>query len=153
MRGIAVYTALRLGLLAAVWLFIQLLTPLRGLLAAAVALVISGLISFILLDRSRNSASAGLARVFRRIDDRIERSKIAEDDDGVPAPSQPDSGQGQPRTQQHAVGKDEQAGALQHGDEVAPGGSTHDGEDGTQGKGRGDDAKPGEGKAEAARES
>jgi hypothetical protein len=151
MRGIAVYTALRVALLAAVWLFIQLLTPLRGLLAAAVALVISGLISFVLLDRSRDSASAGLSRVFRRIDDRIERSKMAEDDDEVLAPSQPDSGQSQSGTQQHAVGQHEQAGGLQHGDEVAPGGTAHDGEDGTQGKGRGDDAEPGEGKAEATR--
>ena len=40
MRGIAIYTGLRVALLAAVWLLIQAVTPLRGLLAIALALVI-----------------------------------------------------------------------------------------------------------------
>ena len=152
MRGIAVYTALRVALLAAVWLLIQVVTPMRGLLALAVALVISGAISFILLDRSRDRASVGLSRVFRGIDERIERSKVAEDvDDEPPVREAPASGQSEPRPQQEAVGEDEQSGGLQHGHEVAPGSAADDGEDGTQSQGSGNDAEPGEGKTEATR--
>ena len=72
MRGIAIYTGLRLAILAGVWLVIQIVTPMRGLLAIAVALVISGVISFVALDRPRDRASAGLSGVFRRIDERID---------------------------------------------------------------------------------
>ena len=74
------YTVLRLGLLLATWFLVQLLTPLRGLFAVAVAFVVSGVIGFFLLDRPRNEASVSLSRVFKRIDDRIERAKTAEDD-------------------------------------------------------------------------
>jgi hypothetical protein len=152
MRGIAVYTGLRVALLAAVWLLIQVVTPMRGLLAIAVALVISGVISFILLDRSRDSASAGLSGVFRRIDERIERSKVAEDIDDEPlAPGGGGSGEGEPRTQQETVGEDEKSGGLEHGDEGAPGGAADDSEHGTQGQGGGDDAEPREGKPESTR--
>lgn len=152
MRGIAVYTALRVALLAAVWLLIQVVTPMRGLLALAVALVISGAISFILLDRSRDRASVGLSRVFRGIDERIERSKVAEDvDDEPPLRGVSASGQSESHAQQQAVGEDEQSGGLEHGHEVATGGAADDGEDGTQRQGSGDDAEPGEGKTEATR--
>lgn len=151
MRGIAIYTGLRLALLAGVWLVIQIVTPMRGLLAVAVALVISGVISFILLDRPRDRASAGLAGVFRRIDERIERSKVAEDIDDDPVPAEQESGQGEPRPEQEAVGQDEQAGGLEHGHEGTPGGAAHDSEHGSQGEGGGDDAEPREGQAESAR--
>ena len=151
MRGIAIYTGLRLALLAGVWLVIQIVTPMRGLLAIAVALVISGVISFIVLDRPRDSASAGLFGVFRRIDERIERSKVAEDIDDDPVPAGQESGQGEPRPEQEAVGQDEQAGGLEHGHEGASGGTAHDREHGSQGEGSGDDAEPREGQAEPTR--
>lgn len=112
MRGIALYTGLRVALLVAAWLLVQAITPLRGLIAIAVALVVSGIISFVVLDRPRDRASAGLAGVFRRIDDRIERSKTAEDVD-----DEPRSGQRQPDAQQEPVAQDEQPRALQDGDE------------------------------------
>ena len=147
MRGIAIYTGLRLALLAGVWLVIQIVTPMRGLLAVAVALVISGAISFIVLDRPRDSASAGLSGVFRRIDDRIERSKVAEDVDDDPHVS----GQGEPDAEQESIGKDEQAGGLEHGHEGAARGTAHDGQHGAQGQGSGDDAEPREGQAESSR--
>lgn len=151
MRGIAIYTGLRLALLVGVWLAIQIVTPMRGLLAIAVALVISGAVSFILLDRPRDRASAGLFGVFRRIDERIERSKVAEDfDDGPFAPG-PASGQGEPHSEQEAVAQDQQAGGLEHGHESTPGGAAHDSEHGSQGEGSGDDAEPREGQAESAR--
>ncbi len=38
-RGIALYTTLRLAMLLAVWLVIQFVTPLRGLIAIAIAIV------------------------------------------------------------------------------------------------------------------
>lgn len=143
-RGIAVYTGLRVALLAAVWLLIQVVTPMRGLLAIAVALVISGVISFIVLDRSRDRASAGLAGAFGRINDRIERSRTAEDWDDPPA-----SGQSDADPEQDPVAQDAQAGGLQDGDEGTATGSAadrHDGADGQQGGGH---AEPGEGQSQA----
>ena len=147
MRGIAIYTGLRLALLAGVWLLLQVVTPMRGLLAIAVALVISGVISFIVLDRPRDQASAGLAGVFRRIDDRIERSKVAEDIDDEPVAS----GESQPQSEQQAVGEHEEPGGLQHGDESAPQGAADDSDDGADGERGGDDAEPREGQAESSR--
>lgn len=146
MRGIAVYTALRVGLLLAVWLAIQVVTPMRGLMAIAVALVISGAISFILLDRTRDRASAGLSGVFRRIDDRIERSKVAEDVDDEPL-----SRQGEADPQEEAVGEGEQARGLQHGHEGAAGRPADHGDHGPQDEGGGDDAEPREGQPEPTR--
>ena len=151
MRGIAIYTGLRLALLAGVWLLIQVVTPMRGLLAIAVALVVSGVISFIVLDRPRDSASAGLFGVFRRIDERIERSKVAEDIDDDPVPPGQASGQGESHSEQQAVAQDEQAGGLEHGHEGASGGTADDSEPGPQGKGSGDDAEPREGQTEPTR--
>ena len=115
MRGIALYTGLRLALLAAVWLLIQAVTPLRGLIAAGVAIVISAVISIFLLDRTRDKASIDLSGIFRRIDERIERSRTAEDvDDDVV------SGQADAESQQQAVGEHQEPGALQDRDQVSP---------------------------------
>lgn len=142
------YTGLRIALLAAVWLLIQAITPLRGLVAIAVALVISGIISFIVLDRPRDRASVGLAGVFRRIDERIERSKVAEDvDDDPPATS----GQGESRPEQDAVDQHEKSAGLQDGDESPPGGAGGHRDDGADRQGSGDDAEPGEGQSEPTR--
>lgn len=147
MRGIAMYTGLRVALFAAVWLLIQVVTPMRGLLAIAVALVISGVISFIVLDRPRDQASAGLAGVFRRIDDRIERSKVAEDVDDEPVAS----GESQAQPEQEPVDEHKETGGLQHGDEIAPGRPSDDGSDRADGERGGDDAEPREGQAESSR--
>jgi hypothetical protein len=76
---LAIYTGLRLALLAAVWLIVQLVTPWRGLLAIAVAVAVSGVIGFFVLDRTRDSASESVWRVFRGIDDRIKRHEMQED--------------------------------------------------------------------------
>ena len=144
MRGIAIYTGLRLALLAAVWLLIQAVTPMRGLLAIAVALVISGIISFIVLDRPRDRASEGLSGAFRRINDRIEQSRTAEDWDD-PA----ESGQGDAQADEHPVAEDEGAGRLQDGDECAPAGSPAHGDDGANGDEGCDESEPREGQAKA----
>ncbi len=142
MSGIAWYTGLRVALLAGVWLLIQVVTPLRGLMAIAVAIVISGVISFIVLDRSRDRASAGLSGVFRRIDDRIERSRTAEDVDDPP-----ESGQGETDSKQEPVAEDQEARGLQDGHEIAPGGAADHGSDGTHRQDRGEEADRGRGQA------
>jgi len=116
-RGIALYTTLRVALLLAVWLLVQLVTPLRGLIAIAVAVVISGVLSFVVLDRPRDQASHGLSRLFRNIDDRIERSRTAEDVDDEPAPAA--SGQADAQAEQQSVGEHDESGPLQDGDEGA----------------------------------
>ncbi|MGI9198057.1 MAG: DUF4229 domain-containing protein [Candidatus Nanopelagicales bacterium] len=120
MRGIVLYTGLRLALLAIVWLLIQAVTPLRGLLAAAAAIVVSGLISFIALDRPRNQASSGFFGIFRGIDERIERSRTAEDYDD-PAETVAVLGEGEAQPEQQTVAEGEQPGPLQDRDQGAPG--------------------------------
>ena len=122
MRGIAVYTLLRLALLAGVWFLVQLVTPMRGLLALAAALVISGVISFALLNRSRDTASTGLFRIFGGINERIERSRTAEDHlvpDTAPEAAADGLGEGDAQSQEEAVGQGEQPGPLEDGDQVA----------------------------------
>ena len=49
--AITVYTVLRVALFAAVWLTLELLTPIIGLWAIVLAILISGAISIVLLDR------------------------------------------------------------------------------------------------------
>ncbi|MEK9664119.1 MAG: DUF4229 domain-containing protein [Candidatus Nanopelagicales bacterium] len=116
MRDIAIYTGLRLALLAAVWLLLQAVTPFRGLMAVVIALLISGVISVVLLDRPRDRAGNKVAGVFRRIDERIEKSRTAEDfDDESPLSGQPDT-----EPEQRSVGEGQQPGHLQDGDEGTP---------------------------------
>jgi len=126
-RDIVIYTGLRLALLAAVWLLLQVVTPFRGLLAIVVALLISGVVSVVLLDRPRDRAGNRVAGVFRRIDERIERSRTAEDYDDEVEPgtdSEPAggarSGQAEPQAEEHAVGEGEDAGRLQDPDQRPP---------------------------------
>lgn len=78
MRGLIFYTTSRLALFLVVWLVLQLV-GLRGLTAAVVALLISGAIAFFVLNRQRDSAAASVSSLFRRVDERIERSRAAED--------------------------------------------------------------------------
>ncbi len=79
--AVAVYTVLRVLLFAAVWLTIELLTPISGLLAIIAALLVSGAISLLVLDRQRGRAASVAAGFFGRINERIEASARAEDDD------------------------------------------------------------------------
>lgn len=73
------YSLLRIALFIGVWFGFQLLTPLRGLWAVVAALLVSGGISLLLLNRQRDAVSIGVAGFFGRINDRIEASKVAED--------------------------------------------------------------------------
>lgn len=133
-RSLIIYTGLRLAVFLVVWLLLQWLTGMRGLLALALAIVVSGAISLLLLNRQRDAMSAGVWRFFRRINERIDAATRAEDDDdrgdnggegaiadravpGASSPSSPssssspsnaeDRGKGKGRGQGKAVGKDE----------------------------------------------
>ena len=70
---------LRLLLFSLVWLLVQVTTPLRGLLAAVVALLISGVISIVVLNKQRAAMGVTLANFFGRINSRIDASTRAED--------------------------------------------------------------------------
>ena len=94
--AIAVYTGLRIGLFVLVWLTIELLTPISGVWALVAALLISGALSVVLLDRQRSRMAVIADGFFRGINERIEASARAEDldepsdeTDVEPAPSEP----------------------------------------------------------------
>jgi hypothetical protein len=79
--AVLVYTLLRIAMLVAVWFMFQLLTPLRGIWAIVAALLVSGAISLVVLNKPRDAVSIGVANFFGRINERIEASKTAEDID------------------------------------------------------------------------
>ena len=99
--AIAVYTILRIALFAAVWLTFELLTPISGVWAIVAAILISGAISIVVLDRQRDRVGAIAAGFFRGINERIEASARAEDIDDEPAPG--GSGEGEQPAQRDAV--------------------------------------------------
>lgn len=76
-----IYTGMRILLFIAIWLLLQLLTPLRGLWGVAAAILISGLISIFVLNRQRDAMSSTVGAFFRRINERIDESARAEDFD------------------------------------------------------------------------
>ena len=79
--AVLTYTGLRLLLLLAVWILIELVTPLRGVVSVVVALLVSGVISLFLLNRQRASMSVVVGSFFRGINERIEAAARAEDVD------------------------------------------------------------------------
>lgn len=107
--AVAVYTLLRVALFAVVWVLIELLTPIHGLWAAAAAIVMSGAISIVVLDRPRSKVGVAFGRFYGRINARIEESARREDydDEGEapqPTPAEP-SDQGQDKAEHEAVDK------------------------------------------------
>jgi hypothetical protein len=115
------YTVLRVGLFFALWLPIQILTPLRGLWAIVIALLGSGVISVVVLNRQRNAMGLTVGNFFGRINERIEASTRAED--------WPDS---EAESEQEPEGERGHPGGLQDRDERGPSsapGNTPDGPD------------------------
>jgi hypothetical protein len=102
--AIAIYTLLRVALFAVVWVAVELITPIHGVWAAAAALLMSGAISLIVLDRPRGQVGVAAGRFFGRINERIEASARAEDDEDADA-GPVASGDGQERTHDDAVGE------------------------------------------------
>lgn len=88
-----VYTVLRVALFLAVWLTVELLTPISGVWAIVLAILVSGAISLLVLDRQRGRVASVAAGFFGGINERIEASARAEDDD-EPEPGASDGGSG-----------------------------------------------------------
>ncbi|HEY3686759.1 MAG TPA: DUF4229 domain-containing protein [Streptosporangiaceae bacterium] len=83
MRAVLIYTLSRLALFAATFGVLYLLGA-RGALALLLALLISGLVAFVLLSRQRDNLSGavtGLARRSREFGKRLDEGAAAEDDD------------------------------------------------------------------------
>ena len=107
---VIVFTALRIGLFLGVWLLLQIITPLRGLWALVVAIILSGVISAFLLNRQRSAMGEVIGRFFGGINDRIDAASRAEDDSD-------EQGQDQSDGERDTVGDDESAGSDEGGDE------------------------------------
>lgn len=107
----AVYTLLRLVLLIAIWILIAWITPVKGLWALALALLVSGAVSLFLLDRQRDAMSIGVARFFSGINERIEASARAEDVGPMPSEHR------QAGADDEAVGEHQDPGALERRDQ------------------------------------
>ncbi len=128
--AVTIYSVMRLLLFVVVWLPLQFLTPLRGLLALVVALAISGTISIFLLDRPRGEMAAGVAAFMQRMNDRIDASARAEDE-----------ADDEQRRHRKAVGEHQGSGLPQDADEVAAEGPGPDGPDRLDGQGEGRQAE------------
>lgn len=130
--AVVVYTIMRLGLFLGFWLLVQLVTPLRGLWAAVVALLISGLVSVFLLNRQRTAMGEVVGRFFGGINARIDAASRAEDeqfddlldsDSRDPSGGREDRSQGQSQGQRDGVGSDQSTGADEGGNESGPAGT------------------------------
>jgi hypothetical protein len=120
--AVLTYSGLRLLLLLAVWILIELVTPLRGVVSVVVALLVSGVISLFLLNRQRASMSVVVGSFFRGINERIEAAARAEDVDYPD--EQPDdpasvrrSAETDAEPEPEAVQQEHQAGSLEHDDQ------------------------------------
>lgn len=107
------YTTIRLALVVLVWLLLQLFTPIRGLLAMALALLISALFSIIFLSKQRDAMSESMFGFFRRLNERIDASAAKEDYLETEAQAQHDT-----------VDQQENPGGLEDGDQGRPAGTS-----------------------------
>ncbi len=112
-KSLVIYTGLRLLLWLGVWAILQFLTPVKGVFALVISLLLSGAISIVVLDRQRDAMSEGVGAFFTRINDRIEKSAAAEDYWQEPE----SSGPGEQPSSEQPVDKNEDPGHLQNGDE------------------------------------
>ncbi len=74
------YTTLRLAMLIAVGALCYLI-GMRGIFLAAVAFLVSGILSFFVLDRQRDALGASVGSVISGINARIDANTRSEDDD------------------------------------------------------------------------
>lgn len=111
--NLVIYTGLRLLLWGGVWAILQFLTPIKGVLALVISLLLSGAISIVVLDRQRDAMSEGVGAFFGRINDRIEKSAAAEDYWQEPE----NSGPGEQASGEQAIDEHDDPSHLQDGDE------------------------------------
>lgn len=83
MRAFGVYTLARVALFLGCWGLLWLVGA-KSWLGAFLALIISGLLSYIVLDKLRSRLSSTMARGWQDIRRRFEAGKAAEDDDQQP---------------------------------------------------------------------
>ncbi len=95
-----------------VWFVIQLLTSVRGLLAIALALLISAIFSIIFLGKQRDAMSESMFGFFRRINERIDAAAAKEDYLDT-----------EPETQNDAVDQQQIPGGFEDGDQGRPSGT------------------------------
>lgn len=107
------YTSIRLALVALVWLVLQFFTPIRGLLAIALALLISALFSIIFLSKQRDAMSESVFGFFRKLNERIDASAAKEDYLDA-----------EPKAQEDSVNQQDDSGGLEDGDQGRPAGSS-----------------------------
>lgn len=108
-----VYTLMRLVFFGVAWLLIQLTTPVRGWWAIALAIVVSGVFSILLLGRQRDAMSGSLFGFFRRINERIDAAAAKEDLDDLPD-------EGEPYSEGDAIGEQQDSGRLEGGNQGRP---------------------------------
>lgn len=113
---VVMYTAARLLLWLVIWALLQFLTPVKGLLAVVLSLLISSAISIIMLDRQRDVMSEGVGAFFGGINQKIANSAAAEDawQEEIRAAQ---SGPGQQSAASQAVDQDQQATLLEGNDQ------------------------------------
>ena len=105
------YTTIRLALVVVIWFAIQFLTSVRGLLALALALLISAIFSIIFLGKQRDAMSQSIFGFFRRLNERIDAAAAKEDDL-----------EGEPKTQDNSVNQQDVPGSFEDGDQGGPAG-------------------------------
>ncbi len=96
-----------------VWFVISLLTSVRGLLAIALALLISAIFSIIFLGKQRDAMSESIFGFFRRLNERIDAASAKEDYLDT-----------EPETQNDAVDQQQIPGGPKDGDQGRPPGTS-----------------------------
>ncbi len=119
------YTIARLLLWFGLWAILQFLTPVKGILALVLALLISSAISIVLLDRQRDAMSESVGAFFSGINSKIESSAAAEDkwqQEILRAQSSP----GEQSSSTESVDQDEQTTLLEGNDQTGSDGAAGD---------------------------
>ena len=84
--AILIYTLLRIGIFLVAWAIFQYLTPFKGIIGLVLAILVSGAVSFFVLDRQRDAMSTSVFGLFKRMNDRIDAATRAEDVEELPSP-------------------------------------------------------------------
>lgn len=99
------YTLWRILFFGLAWFLLQLTTPVRGWWAIALAIVVSGIFSILLLGRQRDAMSGSVYGFFRRINEKIDAAAAKEDVDDLP-------GESESKPEGDAIGEQKDSGRL-----------------------------------------
>lgn len=123
-KSTLIYTVLRIVLWLALWAILEFLTPIKGLMALVLSLLISSAVSIILLDRLRDSMSVSVGGFFRGINERIEHSATAEE--AWDRESSAGSAPGEQGASEQSVDEHEHPRLLESDDELRPASAADD---------------------------